>query len=120
MSVVALVFVVAALQAKPAVPDKVDVVAVAGCVSEAPRETWMLVKAGDPVPSTANAPSPKELASIAKSGTHEYRLIGTAIFNLAAHRGHTVLVKGLHIEDSPVSRLNVTSVTMVSADCPAK
>ena len=107
-------------QTKPATPAKVDVVAVAGCLKEDAPDTWTLVNAGDPVVSTANAPSKKELESIATIGKNEYRLTGVSVFNLPAHRGHTVLVKGLHIKATPISRLNVTSVTMVSENCPAK
>jgi hypothetical protein len=107
-------------QSKPPANEKVDVVAVAGCLKEASPDTWTLVNAGDPVVSTANAPSKKEIESIATSGKNEYRLIGVSIFNLPAHRGHTVLIKGLHVKASPMSRVNVTSVTMVSSDCPAK
>jgi hypothetical protein len=107
-------------QSKPPAPNKVDVVAVAGCLRETAPDTWTLSNAGDPVVSTANAPSKNELASIATSGTNQYRLTGVSIFNLPDHRGHTMLVKGLHIKATPMSRLNVTSVTMVAADCPAK
>jgi hypothetical protein len=43
-------------------------------------------------------------------------------FNLPAHKDHTVIVKGLFIKATPVSRLNITSVTTVSPSCqtPAK
>ena len=110
-----------ALQAKPAAPAKADIFIVGGCLREASTDVWTLVNAGDPVVSpNANAPSAKEAASIAKSGTNEYRLTGVTVFNLPAHRGHNVLVKGLLNKASPVSRLNVTAVTMVSAECPAK
>ncbi|HYU80116.1 MAG TPA: hypothetical protein VEK56_14100 [Vicinamibacterales bacterium] len=102
----------------PAQSEKVDIVAVAGCLKEPSPGTWTLTNAADPVASSANAPSPKELASLGKSGKNEFRLIGVSEFNLAAHRGHTVVIKGLHIKATPMSRLNVTSVTMVSADCP--
>jgi hypothetical protein len=117
--VVALAGAVVA-QSKPPAGEKVDVVAVAGCLKEAPPDTWTLVNAGEPVVSTANAPSKKEIESITTSGKNEYRLIGVSIFNLSAHRGHTVLIKGLHVKATPMSRVNVTSVTMVSAECPAK
>ena len=107
-------------QTKPSAPNKVDVVAVAGCLNETAPDTWTLVNAGEPVVSTANAPSKTEIAAIAPSGTNQYRLIGASIFNLPDHRGHTVLIKGLHIKATPMSRINVTSVTMVAPDCPAK
>ena len=110
-----------AMQAKPAAPAKADIVAVGGCLREASPEVWMLVSASDPVVSpTANAPNAKEAASIAKNGKNEYRLTGVTVFNLPSHRGHNVLVKGLLNKATPVSRLNVTAVTMVSAECPAK
>jgi hypothetical protein len=101
----------------PAKTDKVDIVAVTGCLRENPANTWMLVNATDPAPSNANAPSPKEIASAPKAGKNEFRLIGVAEFNLPAHRDHIVLVKGLHIKATPTSRLNVTSVTMVAPSC---
>jgi hypothetical protein len=110
----------AAAQTKPPASAKVDVVAVAGCLKETSHDTWMLTNAGDPISSHANAPLPKELESIAKTGKNEYRLTGVTIFNLPAHRNHNVVIKGLLNKATPVSRLNVTSVTMVSAECPAK
>lgn len=110
-----------AIQAKPAAPNKVDIVAVGGCLRESSPNVWTLVNASDPVVSpSANAPSAKEMASIAKSGTNEYRLTGVTVFNLPAHRGHNVLIKGLLNKASPVSNLNVTALTMVAAECRAK
>lgn len=105
-------------QTKPA--DQVPVVAVAGCLRETAPNTWSLVNAGEPVPSTANAATPKELEAIAKSGKNEFRLIGVSEFKLPAHRDHIVLVKGLHIKAAPVSRLNITSLTMLAASCAPK
>jgi hypothetical protein len=77
-----------------------------------------LVNASDPVPSTANAPTPKELAALDTPGRNEFQLIGVSTFNLPAHRNHWVIVKGLPIKATPVSRLNVTSVTMKAESCP--
>jgi hypothetical protein len=100
--------------------EHVDTVAVGGCLKEGPADTWTLVTASEPVASTANAPSPKELADLPKSGTSEFRLMGVGIFNLPTHRNHSVLVKGLLVKAAPISRINVTSVTMVSETCPPK
>ena len=97
--------------------EKIDPIAVVGCLQEAKPDVWMLVNASDPVVSTANAPSAKELAAMPKGGKRTFQLIGVAIFNLAAHRGHAVLVKGLPITAKPADRLNVTSVTMVASTC---
>lgn len=114
------VLLAAAVQGAQPAPKKVDVVAVAGCVKESSPGNWMLTGASDPVASTANAPSPKELQAFAKGGKNEFQLTGVTIFNLPAHRWHTVVVKGLLNKAMPLSRLNVTSITMVSAECPAK
>ena len=110
-------FVAAPSAQTPVKADKVDVVAVVGCLRENAPNTWTLTSATDPAPSNANAPLPKEIASAPRAGKNEFRLIGVAEFNLPSHRDHMVMVKGLHVKASPTSRLNVTSVTMVAASC---
>jgi hypothetical protein len=77
----------------------------------------MLTAATDPVASSANAPAAKDVPATPPAGRNQFRLIGVSEFNLPAHKGHTVIVKGLFIKATPVSRLNVTSVTMVAAAC---
>jgi hypothetical protein len=102
----------------PAV-DKVPVVAVAGCVAEQPGGTWHLTNATDPVPSIANAPTAGQPYKGPMNGKATFQLIGVSEFDLPAHKGHTVLVKGLFIKAAPISRVNVTSVTMLATTCPA-
>jgi hypothetical protein len=114
-----LVAVVIALALQDAASKKVDIVSVTGCLREATSNTWTLTAATDPVPSSANAPPPRDIPSPPPAGKNEFRLIGVSEFNLPAHKGHTVIIKGLYIKATPVSRLNVTSVTMVSASCVA-
>ena len=50
-------------------------------------------------------------------GKNAFRLIGVTEFNLPAHRDHTVIIKGLFIKATPMNRVNMTSVTMVSPSC---
>src|SRR5689334_10267164 len=114
-----LLVLAAALAIQDAASKKVDSVSATGCLREATPNTWPLTAATDPVPSSANAPPAREIPSTPPAGKNEFRLIGVSEFNLPAHKGHTVIVKGLHIKATPVSRLNVTSVTMVAASCPA-
>jgi hypothetical protein len=99
-------------------PAKVPVVAVVGCLSQ-DGANWRLTTATDPVPSIANGPPAGEAIKGPTTGKNEYRLIGTSEFDLPAHIGHTMLVKGLFVKADPVSRVNVTSVTMVSNACAA-
>jgi len=115
---IGLVVVAAALM--QSAPAKVDIVSVAGCLREPSANTWMLVNATDPVPSSANAPEKKEIPATPPAGRNQFRLIGVSEFNLPAYKDHAVIVKGLHIKAQPVSRLNITSVTTIASSCPAK
>jgi hypothetical protein len=110
-------FSLGAAQGTPQKAEKIDPVAVVGCLKETKPDVWMLVNASDPVPSTANAPSVKELAALPKGGKNEFQLIGVAIYNLPAHRNHSVAVKGLPIKATPTNRLNITSLTMLAPSC---
>jgi len=98
---------------------KVEIVSVTGCLRETTPNNWTLTAATDPVPSSANAPSPKEIPAAPPSGKNAFKLIGVSEFNLAAQRDRIVIIKGLFIKAEPVSRLNMTSVTMVSPSCAA-
>ena len=102
-----------------AAPQKIPIVSVTGCLKEAPAGTWTLSNATDPVPSSANAPPANEVPKTPPVGKNQFRLIGVSEFNLPAHKEHTVIIKGLMIAANPVSRLNMTSVTMVAPNCPA-
>jgi hypothetical protein len=104
-------------QAAPRPANKVDIVSVTGCLKEATPDTWTLTAATDPVPSSANAPTAKELPAAPPAGKNAFRLIGVSEFNLPAHRDQTVVIKGLFIKATPMSRLNMTSVTMLSPSC---
>jgi len=100
--------------------EKIDPVAVVGCLRETAPATWTLVNASDPQPSSAHAPSDKELAALPRGGKRQFELVGaTAVFNLPAHRDQSVVVKGLPLKGAKIGRLNVTSVTVVAATCPA-
>jgi hypothetical protein len=115
-----LLFVLAAAVSQAAPPSaKVDIVSVTGCLKEAAPNNWTLTGATEPVPSSANAPAAKEVPAAPPAGKNTFRLIGVSEFNLPAHRDHAVIIKGLLIKANPLSRLNVTSVTMVAPSCAA-
>ena len=56
--------------------------------------TWLLTSATDPVPSIANAPPAGQPIRGRPPARSRFRLIGVSEFDLPAHKGHTVLVKG--------------------------
>ena len=98
-------------------PRKIEIVSVTGCLKEAAPNRWTLTAATDPVPSIANAPPAKDIPPAAPAGKNTFMLLGVSEFNLPAHRDHTVVIKGLFIKATPASRVNMTSVTMVSPSC---
>src|SRR2546426_777515 len=108
-----------ALAAQAAPSNKIDIVSVTGCLKESSPNNWTVTSATDPVPSSANAPPAKDIPSTPPAGKNELKLIGVSEFNLPAHRDHTVILKGLFIKATPMSRLNITSVTMVAPTCAA-
>ena len=99
------------------VATKVEIVSVTGCLREATPNNWTLTSATDPVPSSANAPALREIPATPPDGKNAFRLIGVSEFNLPAHKDHTVVIKGLFIKSTPMSRVNMTSVAMVSSSC---
>ena len=115
----AFVLTMLALWQGGAPAKKVEIVSVTGCLTEASPKTWTVTGATDPVPSSANAPPPKEIPAAPPSGKNAFALIGVSEFNLPAHRDHSVIIKGLLIKATPISRVNMTSVTDVSPSCVA-
>ena len=99
--------------------EKVPIVAVAGCLAQQ-ADRWLLTSATEPEPSIANGPPAGQPYKGPTSGTNTFHLIGVSEFDLPSHKGHTVLVKALFIKAEPVSRLNITSVTMIADTCPPK
>lgn len=96
--------------------SRVPVVAVAGCVAQ-DGTAYALRSATDPTPSIANGLPAGEVYKGPTVGPNTFQLIGTSEFDMPAHVGHTVLIKGLLIKASPTSRLNVTSVSRLATSC---
>ena len=94
----------------------VAIVSVVGCLREQ-GASWMLVAATDPVPSVANQAQGADIPKAPPAGTNSFRLIGVGEFNLPQHRDRTLVIRGLLIKASPVSRINVTSAVEAVATC---
>ena len=103
----------------PQGPDDVPVVEVVGCLAEGPNNTWTVTNASEPAKSTPGFSRADDLkAADAKPlGALSFRLIGLVEMSPAEHKGHKVAVKGLLIKSANNDRLNVTSLTTVSASC---
>ena len=93
---------------------------VAGCLREQPSGTWRVVNATDPKPSNAVAPPKDELSTIPKAGTKEFQLIGVSVFDLPSYKDQTVVLKGLLVPASPLTRLNITSIARLSETCESQ
>lgn len=109
----------ATLQAQAPATNKIEIVSVTGCLLEQGPGTWMLVAATDPVPSIANQAPAAELPKVPPAGKNRFRLLGVGEFNLAQHRDHTMVIRGLLIKAAPVSRINMTSAAEAVASCVA-
>jgi hypothetical protein len=96
---------------------KIDIVSVTGCLREQGAGNWMVVAATDPVPSVANAAAGKEIPTAAPEGKNAFKLIGVSEFSLPGKKDHTVVVRGLFIKATPVSRINMTSVIEALPSC---
>jgi hypothetical protein len=99
--------------------QRVDVVRVTGCLRRAAADAWTLSAATDPVAITRADPAVPPAQAAPTAGSNEFKLIGTEEFDLASRKDRLVAVKGLLIRATPMSRLNVTSVTTVADSCPA-
>ena len=99
--------------------NKVEIVSVTGCLREQGVGNWMLVAATDPVPSAANQAPAADLPKTPPAGKNTFRLLGVGEFNLGQHRDHTMVIRGLLIKASPVSRINMTSSAEAVASCLA-
>ena len=108
-----------AVSAQAPATNKVEIVSVTGCLREQGAGSWMLVAATDPVPSVANQAPAAELPKTPPAGKNRFRLLGVGEFNLSQHRDHTMVIRGLLIKASPVSRINMTSSAEAVASCVA-
>ena len=118
MMTTTIVFLAAITVPVQGTPEKAQIVAVTGCLKEAGTNNWIVTNATDPAPSRAGASVTPSTGPL--SGKNEFKLIGVAEFNLPAQKDRTVVVKGMLIKASPVSRLNITSVRAVAPTCMGK
>lgn len=114
-SILVLALAAAAQTAAPA--QKVEIVSVTGCLREQGAGNWMVVAATDAAPSLANQARAEEIPKTPPAGKNTFKVIGVGEFSLPTHRDHTVVVRGLLIKATPVSRLNITSIVEAVASC---
>ena len=101
-------------------PDSgiLNIVEVDGCLGQ-DRGAWMLTNATEPRASESQSTSLGALraAEVRQLKNGRYRLLGINIFNPARYGGQKVAIKGVLIEDAQDSRLNVTSLNALAANC---
>ena len=106
---------------QPSTAPKVEIVSVTGCLKLEGTNNWTLINATDPVPSKAGTPTPDQMPKDPVVGKNQFKLIGVLEFPLQEKKDKMVVAKGLLIKATPVSRLNITSVTTAFNTCtPAK
>jgi hypothetical protein len=99
--------------------EYLEIAEAVGCLERDITEKWMLTRASEPVVSGTQSTSSATLeATKAKAlGSRRYQLLGAGVFGPSTHLGEKIAVKGILIEDSKASRLNVTSLQTVATKC---
>jgi len=97
------------------------IVRAVGCLSPDANNTWVLSKAGSPVPVRArivDGTTPEELKGSASQplGTQAFRLLSVTPQG-ASLAGHKVQVKGVLKRQNQVERINVMSLESVATAC---
>jgi hypothetical protein len=92
---------------------------VVGCLEASPQGKWLLINASDPTISETLAASSATLkaAEARPLGSRLYQLLGVSVFDPSSRKGEKVAVKGILIKDANESRINVTSLQAVAANC---
>ena len=101
--------------------EAVATVFTVGCLTQDGDE-WYLTSSTEPIETEISPLTDAEKAAadaIEELGSRRYRLIGLSAFDLEPHQGHTVQVKGLLLEDTDESRINMTSIRHMAPSCPA-
>ena len=108
-----------AQEQKPTQNGILEIGEVVGCLAAGSAGKWVLTNADRPTLSRTEATSSVALkAAGARSlGSQRYRLLGVGAFSASSRRGEKVAVKGVFINDSNVTRINVTSLQMIATNC---
>jgi hypothetical protein len=103
----------------PPAHQRTSIMFVVGCLAEE-NGKWFLNNAGEAfavagLPGSKTDNDPKADAPL---GKNRFSLIGNVEeFGPGKHKGQKVRVKGLLIKAQPVSRVNITSLKMLAAEC---
>jgi mono/diheme cytochrome c family protein len=107
-------------KASSPIQDELKVVETVGCLEERPTHLWMLTQASSPVISATESTSAAAVAAAAEKplGSSQYQLLGSEVFSPLSYKGERVAAKGVLIEDSGDSRVNITSLQKLATTCP--
>jgi len=89
-------------------------VAITGCLMPGPVGSWILTNAGDPVVTKEEVSTDPKAGPL---GTGTYVLVSVTASHPASHRGQKMEARGLLYREPKESRINLTSLRTVAADC---
>ncbi len=98
-----------------------SLVATTGCLAPRPGGGWMLTGSSAPA-LTRDEPATDAQLSVVRTtpaGRETFVLLSAAVFEASAHTGHRMQAKGLLYRTPEDSRLSLTSLQVVSAECAA-
>jgi mono/diheme cytochrome c family protein len=109
-------------QPKPPPPiGDYSYVEVVGCLTPGEHGAWLLTNASEPVVVVSRASPPAATDANHKPdtlrGTQTFHLLDAMAYPAAAHRGHTMLVRGLLIRLPGEQRLTISAFEMIEPAC---
>ena len=115
-------------QPKPAPPiGDFSYVEVIGCLTPGPDRTWMLTRASEPVAAapTTRAPlavnekglAPSERLVSSRAEGQTFRLLDAMAYAPDDHKGQTIYVRGLLINQAGEPRMTISTFAAVSPTC---
>ena len=118
MNVLETIFIVPKGGGTTTIPN-FALVATNGCLVARPGGGWMLTRSSAPAVTKDEATTADELATLKASaaGQETFVLLSAGVFEASAHQGQRMQAKGLIYKTPEESRLSLTSLQEVSADC---
>ena len=90
-------------------------VEVVGCLAAGPANTWLLMRASEPV--AIASPSSASATSDAPLGTGTFQLVDAMAYAPDHHKGHKMYVRGLLIKLPGEPRMTISAFEMLSPNC---
>ena len=103
----------------PAAAPNFSLVQVVGCLTQGPKNVWVLTNTSEPIVTKEDEPTATGLKTAAAKplGAQTFQLVSVSGFTPESHKGHKMEARGLLYREPDDARLNLTSLQMVAPSC---